>query len=73
MPRTPSFPITGCPPSTGLRRWPWPGTKSPDTPFIFVTNARGEELAIDSLRSGATDYVLKERLDGSGPRRWSGP
>lgn len=41
--------------------------KAPDTPFIFVTNARGEALAIDSLRSGATDYVLKERLDDLAP------
>ncbi|MGH7944507.1 MAG: sensor histidine kinase [Opitutaceae bacterium] len=34
----------------------------PETPFIFVTGALGEELAIDSLRSGATDYVLKTRI-----------
>lgn len=34
----------------------------PDTPFIFVTGALGEELAIDLLRKGATDYVLKNRL-----------
>jgi PAS domain S-box-containing protein len=31
-------------------------------PFIFVSGTIGEELAIDSLRSGATDYVLKTRL-----------
>lgn len=36
--------------------------RCPDTPFIFVTGSMGEELAIDSLRSGATDYVLKSRL-----------
>ncbi|HUB67448.1 MAG TPA: response regulator [Candidatus Methylacidiphilales bacterium] len=34
----------------------------PETPFIFVSGTMGEETAIESLRSGATDYVLKERL-----------
>jgi PAS domain S-box-containing protein len=39
----------------------------PDTPFIFVTGSMGEELAIDSLRSGATDYVLKTRMSNLVP------
>jgi signal transduction histidine kinase len=34
----------------------------PDIPFILVSGTLGEELAIDSLKSGATDYVLKEHL-----------
>jgi len=34
----------------------------PDLPFIFVSGTLGEELAIDSLKNGATDYVLKQRL-----------
>jgi len=34
----------------------------PDLPVILVSGTLGEELAIDSLRSGATDYVLKGRL-----------
>jgi signal transduction histidine kinase len=34
----------------------------PDIPLIFVSGTLGEERAIDSLKSGATDYVLKERL-----------
>jgi diguanylate cyclase (GGDEF)-like protein/PAS domain S-box-containing protein len=34
----------------------------PDVPFIFVSGAMGEELAIDLLKRGATDYVLKGRL-----------
>lgn len=41
--------------------------KCPDTPFIFVTGSMGEEVAIDSLRSGATDYVLKARLPNLAP------
>ena len=35
----------------------------PDVPFIFVTATMGEEVAIETLKSGATDYVLKQRLD----------
>jgi DNA-binding NtrC family response regulator len=34
----------------------------PDVPFIFVSGTIGEELAIETLKEGATDYVLKERL-----------
>jgi two-component system sensor histidine kinase UhpB len=36
--------------------------KRPDAPFIFVSGAIGEEVAIDTLKRGATDYVLKSRL-----------
>jgi signal transduction histidine kinase len=38
-------------------------TYCPDTPFIFVSGALGEELAIETLKQGATDYVLKHRLE----------
>jgi len=34
----------------------------PDVPFILFSGTLGEELAIDSLKRGATDYVLKHRL-----------
>ena len=34
----------------------------PDIPFIFVSGTIGEETAIESLRGGATDYVLKTNL-----------
>ncbi|PZV18082.1 MAG: hypothetical protein DCF22_02205 [Leptolyngbya sp.] len=34
----------------------------PDVPFIFVSARLGEELAIEMLKRGATDYVLKQRL-----------
>ena len=37
-------------------------TLQPEIPFIFVSGRMGEEAAIDSLRNGATDYVLKNRL-----------
>jgi diguanylate cyclase (GGDEF)-like protein len=34
----------------------------PEVPFIFVSGAIGEEFAIETLKRGATDYVLKDRL-----------
>ncbi|MCW5622822.1 MAG: diguanylate cyclase, partial [Burkholderiales bacterium] len=34
----------------------------PGTPFIFVSGTIGEDRAVESLREGATDYVLKTRL-----------
>lgn len=36
--------------------------KRPEIPFIFVTGTMGEEIAIETLKKGATDYVLKQRL-----------
>ncbi|MBF0103204.1 MAG: response regulator, partial [Desulfobacterales bacterium] len=35
---------------------------SPEIPFIFVSGTLGEELAVDMLKRGASDYVLKHRL-----------
>jgi signal transduction histidine kinase len=34
----------------------------PDLPFIFVSGTLGEEVAIDAVKIGATDYVVKARL-----------
>jgi PAS domain S-box-containing protein len=36
--------------------------KCPDVPFIFVSGTLGEEVAIEALKIGATDYILKQRL-----------
>ena len=36
--------------------------KHPELPFIFVSGTLREDVAVDVLRNGATDYVLKERL-----------
>jgi len=33
-----------------------------EIPFIFVSGTLGEEVAIEALKSGATDYVLKDRM-----------
>ncbi|MGI4900891.1 MAG: response regulator [Janthinobacterium lividum] len=34
----------------------------PDLPFVFVSGVLGEEHAVEMLKMGATDYVLKQRL-----------
>lgn len=39
----------------------------PEVPFIFVSANLGEEVAIETLRNGATDYVLKQRLERLAP------
>lgn len=36
--------------------------RRPDVPYIFVSGTIGEERAIDALKHGATDYVLKTNL-----------
>ncbi|WP_445501132.1 sensor histidine kinase [Microvirga sp. G4-2] len=35
----------------------------PELPFVFVSGALGEEVAVEALKRGATDYVIKDRLD----------
>lgn len=36
--------------------------RRPEVPFIFVSGTIGEDAAIEALKNGATDYVLKHRL-----------
>lgn len=36
--------------------------KYPHVPFIFVSGTIGDELAVSSVKMGATDYVLKDSL-----------
>src|SRR5678816_1637367 len=65
--------LAGAPPELVLADYTLPGfdglaalkillQHSPDIPFIFVSGSLGEERAIEALKSGATDYVLKDRL-----------
>ncbi len=39
----------------------------PDSPFVFVTGTLGEERAVEALRQGADDYILKDRMSRLGP------
>ena len=41
--------------------------RCPDIPFLFVSGQIGEDRAIESLKNGATDYVLKDRLSRLAP------
>jgi PAS domain S-box-containing protein len=36
--------------------------EAPTTPFIFVSGKIGEDFAVEMLKEGATDYVLKSNL-----------
>jgi len=47
---------------SGLRALDVAIAHAPETPFIYVSGTIGEERAIDALRRGATDYVLKTNL-----------
>jgi PAS domain S-box-containing protein len=42
------------------------GSLQPEIPFLFLSGTIGEERAIQTLRSGATDYILKDHLDRFG-------
>src|ERR1043166_5543142 len=33
-----------------------------DVPFIVISGAGGEEIAVEVMKSGAHDYVLKDRM-----------
>ncbi|MBW7857785.1 MAG: EAL domain-containing protein, partial [Leptonema sp. (in: Bacteria)] len=35
---------------------------SPTVPFCFLSGKMGEQLAVESIKNGATDYVLKQEL-----------
>lgn len=52
----------GLPAFDGLTALAIAKERVPDVPFIFVTGSLGEEMAIKTLKSGATDYVLKHAL-----------
>ena len=36
--------------------------RAPEIPFLFVSGALGEERAAETLKAGATDFVLKQHL-----------
>ncbi len=35
----------------------------PEIPFVFVSGTLGEDVAVEALKHGATDYLTKQRLD----------
>ncbi|HVR87642.1 MAG TPA: response regulator [Planctomycetota bacterium] len=38
-----------------------------DLPFILVSGAVGEDVAVDAMKAGASDYVMKDKLVRLGP------
>lgn len=35
---------------------------NPDVPFIFVSGTIGEDVAVEAMRTGAQDYIMKDNL-----------
>lgn len=46
----------------GLEALRWVRKSGRDTPFIYVSGTLGEDVAVECIREGATDYVLKNNL-----------
>ncbi|HEY0339921.1 MAG TPA: diguanylate cyclase, partial [Steroidobacteraceae bacterium] len=59
--RTPSFILSdfSLPGFDGMAALATAAQVAPDVPFIFLSGTIGEERAIEALRRGAVDYVLK--------------
>ena len=36
--------------------------RAPDIPFILVSGTIGEEIAVNAIKQGASDYLIKDRL-----------
>ncbi len=47
---------------TGLKALGILREQDSDTPFILVSGTVGEELAVEAMRSGANDYIMKDNL-----------
>ncbi len=52
---------------SGLRALEILRARGDDVPFILVSGTIGEETAVESMRLGATDFLLKDRLARLGP------
>ena len=46
----------------GLRALNLTLAKSPATPFILLTGSVNEEVAVECMKNGATDYIIKEHI-----------
>jgi signal transduction histidine kinase len=47
---------------SGLKALEFAKSVHPEVPFIFVSGSIGEERAVEALKQGADDYVLKDNL-----------
>jgi PAS domain S-box-containing protein len=66
---TPDLIIAGCalPRFDGLRAVELTRQRGLDTPFILLSGVAGEEHAVQGIKRGADDYLLKDRLARLGP------
>src|SRR5437016_3316366 len=48
---------------SGLEAVRWLRKSGLDVPFILVTGSLGDELAVQCIKEGANDYVLKQKLE----------
>ena len=48
---------------SGLKALEFAKAIQPEVPFIFVSGSIGEERAVEALKQGAADYVLKDNLN----------
>ena len=46
---------------------------APDVPFLLVSGTVGEEVAVESIKAGAADYLMKQNLIRFVPARGPGP
>jgi diguanylate cyclase (GGDEF)-like protein/PAS domain S-box-containing protein len=51
----------------GIRALEETRRRAPDIPLIFVSGTIGEERAVEAMRLGAADYILKDRMGRLGP------
>src|SRR4051794_8550634 len=52
----------GLPNFDGISALKLAAQKAPEVPFIFVTGTLGEDIAVETLKMGASDYVVKHKL-----------
>ncbi|MEA3186478.1 MAG: hypothetical protein QOD99_308, partial [Chthoniobacter sp.] len=52
---------------SGLRALELVNQSGLDLPFIIVSGSIGEDIAVSAMKQGATDYLLKDRLERLGP------
>jgi two-component system cell cycle sensor histidine kinase/response regulator CckA len=46
----------------GLSALALAGQYCPETPFVFLSGTIGEDAAVEALKNGASDYVIKDRM-----------
>ena len=54
--------IIGCPVLASSRPWKYRRNTNWDPAFIVVSGTVGEDLAVEAMKSGAHDYIMKDNL-----------